>query len=235
MSKIVMSPSYPAFCAALRDRGHEIIPTDRIEIFLKPEQYHADMQLLRMNELIFLLRECEGLSEKLSKYKTVRCENSVGKNYPENAILNFLYLNNKLYGKASAIDNSIREYCLKNCIEIRNVNQGYAGCSTLVVNNKAVVTSDISIEKALKNDGAEVLLISPGHIRLEGFDHGFIGGCSGTIDKKVFFLGNLHDHPDCDRIISFISRHDAEYEILCEDIPLTDIGGIVQINPRSGP
>lgn len=67
----------------------------------------------------------------------------------------------------------------KNDIEIVNINQGYARCSTLILNNRTAVTADISVKNALEKDGAKVLLISSGDIKLEGYDYGFIGGASG--------------------------------------------------------
>ena len=106
-------------------------------------------------------------------------------------MLNFLFFNNKLYGKVSAIDPTLYKYCVKNDIEIVNINQGYARCSTLILNNRTAVTADISIKNALEKNGAEVLLISSGDIKLEEYDYGFIGGASGKIsDNTVVFFGN---------------------------------------------
>ncbi len=46
MKKLVMSKKYPCFCEELNKFGYEIIPTKKINTFLEPEQYHADMQIL---------------------------------------------------------------------------------------------------------------------------------------------------------------------------------------------
>ena len=122
------------------------------------------------------------------------------------------------------------KYCEENNIKTVNINQGYARCSTLVLNEKALITSDLSIEKALKKDGVEVLLISSGNIILDGYDYGFIGGASGKIDENtVVFLGNVTNHPDYRRIENFCENHNISIKIICKDMPLTDIGGIVKI------
>ena len=157
------------------------------------------------------------------------CIKKPGKNYPENILLNCLYHNNKLYGKLSATDSSVREYCRENNIETVNVNQGYTRCSILVVNNKAVITADKSIEKAMKNNGVEVLLISAGKIVLEGFDYGFIGGASFSDNNTIYFFGDITKHLDYYKIKEFTSKHNSIIEILCKTQPLTDIGGAVLI------
>ncbi len=230
MSTFVMSDKYPCFTAEIKKRGYSVIFSDKINIFPKPEQNHADMQILPINDRIFILNECSQLAKKLPPEKLMFCSKRVGREYPENILLNFLYLNNKLYGKISAIDNILLSYCDTNNIKTVNVNQGYARCSTLVVNNNSVITSDMSIAKTLEKNGVEVLLISAGHIILDGYDYGFIGGASGRINENtIVFFGNVKNHPDYDKIENFCKKHSMNINILCKDIPLTDIGGMVQI------
>ena len=214
MKKLVMSKRYPCFCEELQKFGYKIIPTKKIKTFLEPEQYHADMQILCIKNKVITLDDC------IKK---------PGKNYPENILLNCLYHNNKLYGKLSATDSSVREYCRENNIETVNVNQGYTRCSTLVVNDKAVITADKSIEKGMKNNGVEVLLISAGNIVLEGFDYGFIGGASFSDNNTIYFFGDITKHLDYYKIKEFTSKHNSIIEILCKTQPLTDIGGAVLI------
>lgn len=226
---IIMSDKYPCFCEALEKFGYSVIPTDAIMKFLKPEQKHPDMQILKINDSYFLLNECKKLKELLRNYRLNISSKKTTNSYPENVQLNFLYFNNKLYGRADAISLELKKYCEDNDITIVNVNQGYARCSTLVLNNKAAITADTTIEKALKNDGAEVLKISEGNIILDGFDYGFIGGASAVINNNVIFFGNITNHPDYTRILEFIKIHNMQIKIICAEMPLTDIGGITVI------
>lgn len=212
MSKLLMSIDYPCFCEELNKRGYTIIPTENINIFHPPEQRHADMQALRIRGRVFTLRDCV---------------KPIGRDYPENVRLNCLYLGNKLYGNLKATDSIILDFCRENGIETVHVNQGYTRCSTLVVNDHAVITADRSIEKTMKLHRVEVLPISAGHIRLEGFDYGFIGGASCTPGKTVYFFGDVTKHPDYAEIKAFIEQNNSNIEILCNEIPLTDIGGAV--------
>lgn len=231
MSKIVMSDKYPQLCNEIARMGHNVVFSDTIKIFHIPEQKHPDMQLLLIQDNLFVLNECKLLKEKLSSInkKFIYCNKSAGKYYPENVLLNCLYLNNTLYGKISHIDKTVLDYCNEKHIRTVNVNQGYTRCSTLVINQKAVITADKSIEKALKKDGAEVLLIFPGNIVLDGFDYGFIGGAGTQIDNTTIFFGNIKKHPDYLRIKRFCFKNNSDIKILCPNMPLTDIGGIVII------
>ena len=178
MSSFVISNKYPCFADELSKMGHNVIFSDTVKAFPQPEQAHADMQILTINNTVFVLQECEKLKTLPYKENLIICKNKAGKKYPENVLLNFLFFNDKLYGKVSAIDPTLYKYCVKNDIEIVNINQGYARCSTLILNNRTAVTADISIKNALEKDGAEVLLISSGDIKLEGYDYGFIGVAS---------------------------------------------------------
>ena len=89
MKKLVMNKKYPCFCEELNKFGYEIIPTKKINTFLEPEQYHADMQILCIKNKVITLDDC------IKK---------PGKNYPENILLNCLYHNNKLYGTVTDDD-----------------------------------------------------------------------------------------------------------------------------------
>lgn len=215
MSRLLMSTEEPAFIRAMEEKGFDIIPTERIDSFLQPEQYHADMQALVLGNRLYTLKDCV---------------KPIGKDYPANVRLNCLLLGNRLYGKLSAVDDIVLDYCRENGIETVNVNQGYTRCSTLVAGDNAVITADRSIAEAMKNNGVEVLPISAGHIRLKGFDYGFIGGCTCRVERTVYSFGNIKKHPDYEAIKAFLYDNDSILEICCEEMPLTDIGGAVSLS-----
>lgn len=225
-----MSNKYPQFVNGIKEMGHDVLYSDKISIFPKPEQKHADMQILTINNDIFILKECCELKKQFLQKNIILTENKAGNVYPKNVLLNFLYMNNKIYGNISSIDSSLKKYCNINNIEIINIKQGYARCSTLVINENAVITSDKSITTALKCNGVEVLMISAGNIILEGYNYGFIGGASGRIDKNtIVFFGNVKKHPDYFKIKDFCDKYNVKIKIISKKMPLTDIGGIVKV------
>lgn len=229
MISLVMSDKYKEFCDEFKIKGYNVLPTDTISEFLFPEQKHADMQILTINNNIFLLEECTFLKQKLSEYNPIISSKKANGKYPDNVQMNFLYLNNTLYGKLSVMSDELKSYCMDNEIQLVNVNQGYCRCSTLIVDEKAVITADSSIEKVLKNNGVEVLKIEEGSVVIDGFDYGFIGGASAKAGDIIFFFGNITNHPDYIKIKNFIEKHYQKIEILCKNLPLTDIGGVTLI------
>lgn len=108
-----------------------------------------------------------------------------------------------------------------------DVRQGYTKCSTVIVDETSIITYDEGIAKACSRyNDLDVLLISPGFVRLDGYDTGFIGGCSGRIEDEIIFNGDLFAHPDFQRIVTFIESRG----LTCRWFPeykLTDIGSIL--------
>ncbi len=155
-------------------------------------------------------------------------KNEVKSPYPDDCRLNTVLLGDKMFYNDKATDLQITESCNKS-LELINVNQGYIKCSVCPVTDNAFITDDISICNAAKNNGFDVLLITKGSVELNGFDYGFIGGCTGLIDKnKLLFNGDIGLHEDCDRIIDFLLKHNVE-PVIIKDKPLYDIGSIIPL------
>lgn len=147
-----------------------------------------------------------------------------GKVYPADIGLNQLVVNGTLYGRLDAAAPEV----LAAYPEQVNVRQGYARCSVLKLTETAAITADRSIAAALVHCGCEVLLIRPGHIRLDGYDYGFIGGASFPLpDGAVCFFGDLSTHPDAQAISDFAARQGVRLHTL--PIELTDFGGGILI------
>lgn len=124
-------------------------------------------------------------------------------------------------------------------LEFVDVSQGYTRCCCLPVDDDSFITSDMGIAKALTAANADVLVIEKGHIKLDGFDYGFIGGCAGhimttsnrenkteAIKPTILFNGDLSAHPDYNKIAAFINDRGKNVEFFA-DYPLTDIGSII--------
>ncbi len=114
---------------------------------------------------------------------------------------------------------------------IVDTKQGYAKCSTVIVDEDSIITYDRGLARACEAAGMKsdnILIIEPGHIKLEGYDTGFIGGSSGRVGNIVYFCGDLARHPDFGRIITFIEARNLEVKY-CQDFPLTDIGSIISL------
>ncbi len=227
---VLISPTEPEIIAGLNDIGINTVHTKSVEELILYEQYHADMQLLAINDNAFICGNSLYLVNIVNEHemKPEICELLEGK-YPDNIRLNAALVGNKLICKESSLSQKVKEYCKSEGIEIINVNQGYAKCSTLVINDNAIITADKSILKKAVENGIKALLIRPGFIELNGADYGFIGGCSGVIGDTVVFFGDINTHPDSKIILDFIQKQRFNAVSLLNG-PLKDIGGFVQLN-----
>lgn len=107
-----------------------------------------------------------------------------------------------------------------------NVSQGYAKCSTVIVDEDSIITYDRGLGQRCIEAGMDVLFVSPGHVLLEGYESGFLGGASGRIGDTVYFNGDLTEHPDFQAIKDFIEERGLSSKWF-PDWPLTDIGTIL--------
>ena len=104
--------------------------------------------------------------------------------------------------------------------------QGYSKCSTLIVDERSIITSDRSIHESCTNAGMDSLLISAGHVDLPGYSYGFIGGASGRFMDMVLLTGNMDSHPDREKIYGFIEERGLKVKLLSEE-KAVDIGSIL--------
>lgn len=153
--------------------------------------------------------------------------------YPQCVKLNCTIIGNNIIGNFKYMDRKVKSL-LPNCNFI-NVNQGYAKCSTAIVSDNAVITSDVSIYNAAKENKIDCLKISEGHISLCDKYHGFIGGTCFKIDKNTLaFTGDITLHPDYINIKAFCKNYGVNLLSLTK-MKLTDIGGIIPLKITDTP
>lgn len=150
----------------------------------------------------------------------------VGSGYPGDCIYNAACTGRYFIHRSDITDPKLKASAEKLGMIFIDVPQGYTKCSTLVVDENSIVTSDRGIEKKCSAAGLDVLLISQGHVALPGFRYGFIGGASGRIDDTILFEGDASAHPDFEAIKEFIGSKGLEISY-DKEMPLTDIGSIV--------
>lgn len=193
---------------------------------------HADMLCAHLGGRYFIVeQENDFLKEELRDFgfQTVMAKEPLGAAYPKDCLLNCVLLGKLLLCNTKTVDQSLLRYCMNNRVEVIHTEQGYTKCNTCIVSEDAVITSDLSVYMALKGK-VDVLPIEIGHIELEGYEYGFIGGASGLIDRdKLAFAGDLSLHPSCERITSFLKKHHVEPISLLPGKLLRDVGSILPI------
>ncbi len=222
---------YERVIAALEGVGISCIKLDACDRLPPAVQYHADMLLHHLGGRELLIHnEHTKDAQELMKYgfSVAAISQPLGATYPFDCTLNVLRLGNRIIcGRNPAPE--ITRYCENKGIEQLMCAQGYARCSVCVVSDNAIITTDPSIAAICKQEGIDVLKISAGHIRLDGYPYGFIGGCCGLIDKGVLaFTGVLERHPDSEIMLDFLQKYNVKH-INLTDGELLDIGGILPL------
>ncbi len=196
-----------------------------------PVASHPDMLIWRVGHKIVTYESYAELAKKeLSEicslgYELVTEEARPDATYPHDILLNCA-----IVGK-HAIANSkyTSEYVKNSSLELLHTNQGYTKCATVVVNDNAIITSDPSVFNAAMQAGIDALKISEGHVRLDGYDTGFIGGATGVTDEAVLFTGALSSHPDAQKITEFCEAH-GKRAVSLSTAPLYDYGTVFFFN-----
>lgn len=176
---------------------------------------HADYYA-RYGDIIRRISDYGGLKIVLSRCKW-------GGRYPTDCAFNALVTDKAIFCRRESCACEIPDAAQRCGIDTVNVNQGYAGCSSLFVRD-CIITADPSIAAAAEGI-YEVLSLSPGGIRLDGYDYGFIGGAGGTIESSAYFFGSLSSHPDGDALRDALSGRGISVTELGDEL-LTDYGGI---------
>lgn len=145
----------------------------------------------------------------------------VGKQYPETAHYNALYTHNGILHNIYVTDNNVKKWHKK----MIHCKQAYARCNAIEIGNW-LITSDKGIERTLLNESRKVLYVSPQNIVLQGFENGFLGGCCGMEQKKIYFCGSIGNLPQSNEIKTTISGEGWEITELF-DGPLHDVGSIL--------
>ena len=201
-----------------------------------PVRYHSDMQCcyLGNGRAVIAAGESE-LRQQLNYFdiQTILTESQPDKEYPRDAGCNVLQIEERLFCNPKSTDNIILRGMEQNKISMYRVSQGYSRCSVAVIDANSVITADPGMAKIMKQAGLEVLEIQSGHIRLTGYEYGFIGGCCGLIAAdQLAFTGSLKFHPDGERIKQFLLQCGVSCVELTNE-PLLDIGGLIPIKERS--
>lgn len=148
-------------------------------------------------------------------------------NYPYNISFNHLIIGNKIICNKKYTNREIISYCKENKFRIINVKQGYTKCSTAVVTENAIITSDTTIYNNCIKNNIDALKIDSGYISLYGYDYGFIGGCCGKLSSDILaFTGKISEHKNFENIKSFL-RNYGVYILELSNKPLLDIGSII--------
>ena len=230
---VLMSGEYKALADEVKTLGIDVIPSVESACLPYNERYHSDMQLHNCGGKTYLLKNDCSIYQKMileiNPTANICIEKRLENNYRNNTSLNGIAIGDYFICNKRNANKEMLEWYINNGYIIIDVKQGYAACSTAVVEYNAIITDDESIYKGCQKYNIDALKISKGSIVLRGYDYGFIGGCCFKSDKAdLCFFGNPKLHKDYDDIKAFCKNYSVDIIGLgnCE---LTDVGGVIAI------
>lgn len=214
----------------LINKDIEVIKTKKLNSVSPEICYHPDLALhpISANTLVVAPEVFDYYCSKLNPYglHIMKGSNNLGEDYPDDIAYNIVRIGNHFVHKKTYTDKKIQEYYRKIAINLVPVSQGYAKCSTALVDEYSAITSDRIIADKLRKRGYDILLVESGGVDLPGYPYGFIGGASGHISpKEIVFTGSLNKHPDKASIEAFIKDKGIEIIYLSKD-KIIDLGSI---------
>lgn len=198
----------------LEDQGHVLERIESKDIVDPAISCHPDVFLCKM-----------GVKENAPVFSA--SAGDLGMDYPQDCAFNAACTGKYFIHNLSATNERLLLAAREMGMTLIDVRQGYTKCSTVIVDETSIITYDEGIARSCSRyEDLDVLLISPGFVRLDGYDTGFIGGCSGRVGEEIIFNGDLFAHPDFSRILPFIESRGLTCRWFA-DYRLTDIGSIL--------
>lgn len=231
MSLILLGERYrPVLDAPLRELGLSPLYLPDNPMLDPRLAGHADLSCFPAGERIWLSPLFMGteIHKTLDKhgYFVVFPNISEGILCPADAHLNLCAVGKHLFFSPKASAPEIVEFLtISEGYQPIPVKQAYLRCAMLPVDGESIITADPGVAKAARAAGLQVLQIEPGHVALEGYDYGFLGGAGFllTEQKLAVLTGRLDRHPDKGRIEAFLQERGLALHTLTDE-PIFDIG-----------
>ncbi|WP_234119123.1 DUF6873 family GME fold protein [Clostridium hydrogenum] len=213
----------------LEQNGYNVILTSPCNNLYTAICGHPDVLICIIDKNTILVHKDTPVDfiEKLKNLniKVIKSKNSLNEKYPFDIILNAVNLKNTFIHNLKFTDEFLYNEISKKLLI--NVNQGYTKCSTAVISENAIITSDSGIAAAAKENKIDVLFLPYGDIELNGFEYGFIGGTCGLLDNNtIAFYGNLEYYKFGKEVLTFIKKYNLTPLYLREG-KLVDRGSIL--------
>jgi hypothetical protein len=196
--------------------------------------HHPDIMIHHLGDehIVYAPGTCEYLLDKLRKsgFALLKGGTRLGSAYPENVAYNVARVGNVAFHNFKYTDPVLKNELVRRGVELVNVKQGYSKCSISIVDEASIITADKGIAKAAEANGIEVLLIgSEEKIELPGLSCGFIGGCTGLINKNEWAItGDIINLASANNINEFLERRGVKIVPLSKK-SVIDVGTIIPL------
>ena len=240
MKLVITDERIPKEClSSLGALGFDILTLPPDRRLPSPVASHTDMLLFKCNKTFVASKDylriapaVYGKLASLKGYTLVESDEAPRDAYPHDAIFNAAIIGDRLLAKTDTVARDVIRCAKDEGLKVIHTRQGYPACTVLVLDKDHAITSDEGSARLLSEAGVSVLTIrNSSAVKLPPYDFGFIGGCAGVFDNKVYFVGNLDSHPDARAISSFIKDIGFDAVSLAPSLDcLFDVGGLAFID-----
>ncbi len=224
---VVISAEFNSLSVSLQKCGIEPLFVSPCSDVIEQMSNHSDILFSYLGNGHYMVEKSQYSLDSVLLSLGFKSENSTVSllaDYPYDVILNTCILNDKILGGAA-----VKDFWSNDKREFIPVKQGYTKCSVCIVDERSLITDDVSVYDACKAIDTDALLVRKGSVKLNGFDYGFIGGCCGKISHDtVAFFGDISTHSDYAKIKSFLAYRGVYDYSLCSG-NLIDVGSIIPI------
>lgn len=160
--------------------------------------------------------------------KVIKGGKTLSRNYPEDIAYNVARIGRYAVHNVRHTDQVLKYYLEEAGIEFIHVNQGYTKCSIATVSENKSLTSDFLIHEKLISYNIDCMYIKPS-IYLKGYNCGFIGGCAGLINDKIFLTtGKIVEENISNSLKKFVQSAGYVYDEASNQ-QITDLGTLIPI------
>lgn len=180
----------------LQALGFHVVLSEELDFLYDAVKGHPDLQFVSACGKLICHR---GLSvAKATELASLgvsytRSEKALKPPYPGHIILNAAISDDLLVHSLKDTDPAVLDACTG--LKQVDVRQGYTRCSLSYVGQDSYVTNDDGIARTLRKLEKNVLHLPYGDVELEGFSHGFLGGCLSRVeigsDQLLLITGDL--------------------------------------------
>lgn len=218
----------------LAENGVEVCYTTPFEGVSPPVADHVDLQIhpLDYNTFICPAPLVDYYHNILDRYEVqvLPCEGEISPGYPSEAGLNAGRIGNHIIQNPDVTEKRLKDELEQRDYDCLSIKQGYGRCSALTIREKVVITADRGIAKACVEAGYDVVIGSDTEILLPGYDHGFLGGIGGMIDRdRLLFFGDVSTLPDGEKLLAELATYGI-ISLYPPGLSVRDLGGLIGIH-----
>ena len=161
--------------------------------------------------------------------KVIKGGKTLSRNYPEDIAYNVARIGRYAVHNTKHTDQVLKYYLEEAGIQFIHVNQGYTKCSIAPVSDNKALTSDFLIHEKLISYNIDCMYIDPKVVYLKGYNNGFIGGCTGLINEKIFLsTGKIFDENISVSLREFIQSSGYIYDEASNQ-QIIDLGTLIPV------